>query len=33
MASGKNIEEAIKNAIDKKIDADKVLDNEEKMFK
>ena len=33
MASGKNIEEAIKNEIDKKIDADKVLDNEEKMFK
>ena len=33
MASGKTIEEAILNAISKKIDADKILDNEEKMYK
>ncbi|WP_455538371.1 hypothetical protein [Terrisporobacter sp.] len=33
MGSGKTIEEAIKNAIDKKIDADKILDYEERIFK
>ncbi|SFJ14394.1 hypothetical protein [Terrisporobacter glycolicus] len=33
MASGKTIEDAIKAAIDKKIDADKILDNEDKMYK
>lgn len=33
MASGKTIEDAIKIAIDKKIDSDKILDNEDKMYK
>lgn len=33
MASGKTIEDAIKVAIDKKIDSDKILDNEDKMYK
>lgn len=33
MAFGKTIEDAIKVAIDKKIDADKILDNEDKMYK
>lgn len=33
MACGKTIEDAIKIAIDKRIDSDKVLDNEEKMYK
>ncbi|MCC3863054.1 hypothetical protein K0040_01830 [Terrisporobacter petrolearius] len=33
MACGKTIEDAIKTAIDKKIDADKILDNEDKMYK
>lgn len=33
MASGKTIEDAIKVAIDKKIDADKISDNEDKMYK
>lgn len=33
MASGKTIEDAIKVAIDKKIDADKILDNEDKMYR
>ena len=33
MGSGKTIEEAIKNAIDNKIDVDKILESEEKMFK
>ena len=33
MSSGKTIEEAITNAITKKIDADKILNNEEKMYK
>ena len=33
MASGKTIEEAIKNAIIKNIDADKVLEYDERMFK
>ncbi len=33
MASGKTIEDAIKVAIDKKIDADKIAENEDKMYK
>lgn len=33
MASGKTIEDAIKIAIDKKIDSDKILDTEDKMYK
>lgn len=33
MASGKTIEDAIKIAIDKKIDSDKILDTEYKMYK
>lgn len=33
MASGKTIEDAIKVAIDKKIDADKILENQHKMYK
>lgn len=33
MASGKSIEEAIKKAIDKNIDADKVLELEEKILR
>lgn len=33
MASGKTIEDAIKVAIDKKIDTEKILDNEDKMYK
>lgn len=33
MAYGKTIEDAIKMAIDKKIDYDKILDNEDKMYK
>ena len=33
MASGKTIEEAIKNSIIKNIDADKVLEYDERMFK
>lgn len=33
MAYGKTIEDAIKMAIDKKIDSDKILDNEDKMYK
>ena len=33
MASGKTIEDAIKMAIDKKIDSDKILDTEDKMYK
>ena len=33
MASGKSIEEAIKKAIDKNIDADKVLELEEKLLR
>lgn len=33
MASGKTIEDAIKVAIDKKIDVDKILDTENRMFK
>lgn len=33
MASGKTVEEAIKNGIDKKIDADKILATEERMYK
>ncbi len=33
MASGKTIEDAIKVAIDKKIDADKISENEDKMYK
>ena len=33
MASGKTIEDAIKIAIDNKIDSDKILDTEDKMYK
>lgn len=33
MASEKTIEDAIKIAIDKKIDSDKILDTEDKMYK
>lgn len=33
MASGKTIEQAISNAIIKKIDADKIINNEERMYK
>ena len=33
MASGKTIEDAIKIAIDKKIDSHKILDTEDKMYK
>ena len=32
-ATGKTIEEAIINAINKKIDADTILENEERMLK
>lgn len=33
MASGKTVEDAIKIGIDKMIDADKILDNENRMYK